>query len=106
MTTIKATVHNGGLRLDEPLNLPEGCEVNVFVSPVVPGLSTLRGMTEVEQGSTPEEVARWIQLVESNSPPTMTDEEWEADQQRRREYREWQRANADAREQRLQSYLE
>lgn len=106
MTTIKATVHNGGLQLDAPLDLPEGCEVNVFVSPIVPGSSTLRGMTEEEQGSTPEAIARWIQLVESSSPPTMTDEEWAADQQQRREYRAWQLANAEAREKRLQSYLE
>lgn len=100
---IKAFIHNGRLRLDEPVDLPEGAEVKVSVSPVA---SDNLGMTEEELGDSPEAIASWIAYYESLEPPTMTEQEWEAWQQRRREDRAWELSHAEARAQKLQRMFE
>ncbi len=102
MFTIKATIQNGRLCLDEPIDLPEGTEVVVEVCCADP---ELEDALHPLHGSTPEAIARWLALHDSREPPTMTDEEWEADQQRRREDKEWQLANAPEREKRIQRYM-
>lgn len=77
MTTLKATVRNGRIELDEPLDLPDGAEVEVtLLTPAIP--SALRGMTEEEQDSTPEAIERWIAALEAIPAPTMSDDEWAA----------------------------
>lgn len=102
MNTIKAIIHNGRLKLDEPVDLPDGSEVEVLlhVASELP-LPELFGMSEEEQGETPEEIERWIAEVEAIPAITMSDEEWAAWEQRRKEDREWQLANAVEREKRL-----
>ena len=107
MTIIRSVIHNGRLQLDEPVNLPDGSQVEVIVhvTSSLP-LPALVGMTEVEQEETPEEIERWIADVESIPPITMSDEEWAAWQQRRKEDREWQLADALEREKRLQRSFE
>lgn len=102
---IKAIIHNGRLTIDEPVDLPEGTEVEVMVYSH-PANFTLRGMTEEEQGDTPEAIERWIAMVESIPAISMSDRDWEAWQQRRKEDREWELADAVEREKRLQRNLE
>jgi hypothetical protein len=93
MTTLKATVRNGRIELDEPFDLPDGAEVEVILlTPADP--PTLRGMTEEEQGSTPEAIERWIAALEAIPAPVMNDDEWSAWMRRRREDREWELAHA------------
>jgi predicted DNA-binding antitoxin AbrB/MazE fold protein len=105
MTTIKTIIHNGRVQIDEPVDLPEGAEVEVTIN-MLPVDFTLRGMTEEEQGDTPEAIERWIALAESIPAITMSDRDWEAWHQRRKEDREWQLADVVEREKRLQRNLE
>ena len=106
MTVFKATIHNGNLPFDPILNLPEGAQVEVVVR-VVPLASKECGLTlEDIESDSPEAIARWISYYESLTPPVMSDEEWEAWQQRRREDREWEFAHAAGRERRMQSCIE
>lgn len=103
MFTFKATIQNGRLRLDEAVDLPEGTEVEVEVCCADPELEeSLHPL----HGNTPEAIARWLALHDSRESPAMTDEEWEANQKRRREDREWELANAAEREKRLQRYMD
>jgi hypothetical protein len=106
MTTFKATIHDGQLQFDHPLNLPEGAQVEVIVR-VMPLAPEERGLTlqDIESDS-PEAIERWIAYMDSIPAPTMTDEEWETWQQRRREDREWEFAHAAEREQRIDSYFQ
>lgn len=84
MTTIKAVVRNGRIDIDQPLDLPEGEEAKVTVRPIRP---TLRGMSAEEQGDSPEAIERWIARLAAIPAPVMTDVEWAAMQERRREDR-------------------
>jgi hypothetical protein len=105
MNIFKSTIRDGRLRIDAPLDLPDGSEVEVIVHPLSAD-DELRGMTEEEQGDTPEAVERWIRELESIPAPTMTEEERAAWHQRRREDREWEFAHEAERERRIQSYFE
>jgi hypothetical protein len=98
MTTLKATVRNGRIE-------PDGAEIEVILlTPASP--PTLRGMTEEEQGDTPEAIERWIATLEAIPAPTMSDDEWAAWVQRRREDREWELARTEEREARLRKPAE
>lgn len=105
MNILKSTIRNGRLLIDAPSDLPDGSEVEVIVHPVASG-ETLRGMTEEEQGDTPEAIERWIRELESIPVPTITAEQREAWQQRRREDREWEFAHDAERHRRIQGLFE
>ena len=83
MKSLKTKIRNGRLQIDEVSSLPEGSEVELIVMPM-PSDGELRGMTDEEQGETPEAIESWIRTVESLEPPTVSDEEW-ADLLRERE---------------------
>lgn len=105
MTIIKSTIHDGRLRLDEPVNLPEGTEVQVIVNPLSQAVPP-RPLTDEDQGDSPEAIARWIAYFESLTPPVMSDIEWAAWEQRRREDREWELAHEAERAEKLQRMFE
>jgi hypothetical protein len=90
MTTLTTVVRAGRIKLDEPSDLPDGSAVNAS-PPVV-------GMTEEEQGTTPEAIERWIEVLEAIPAPVMTDDEWSAWAVRRNEDRERELAGEAARE--------
>lgn len=76
MTTIKATIQNGRIEPHEPLNLPEGTEVEITVPE-----------TDDEPMSQAE-IDRILAAMDRMEPLQMTDAElaaWEADRQARRE---------------------
>jgi hypothetical protein len=100
MTTIRTTVHEGHIQLNERVDFPDGSEVEVTVRPA-PADAELRGMTEEEQGTSPEAVERWIAHLESLDPPTMTDDEWAAWMKQRADEKAWNLAREAEREARL-----
>lgn len=53
MSTIRGTIRDGKVVLDEPANWPEGTRVSVGPMPIAM-------MTEDEQGDDPESIARWL----------------------------------------------
>jgi hypothetical protein len=77
MTTLTTVVRAGRIKLDEPSDLPDGSTVEVILRPVHAGPPVV-GMTEEEQGTTPEAIERWIRTLEAIPAPVMTDAEWKA----------------------------
>jgi hypothetical protein len=104
MTTITTIVRAGRIQLDEPSDLPDGSPVEVTFRPATTIQSPF-GMTEQEQGTTPEAIERWIAILDAIPAPVMTDEEWSAWNARRKEDREWEFANEAAREAKLRGTL-
>jgi hypothetical protein len=105
MSTIMATVRDGVIVPREPLDWPNGAKVGVTL------LSDdnepeLRGMTEEEQGETPEAIAKWLAEWNAIPTPIMSDEEWSAWEQRRREDKEWELSGQAEREAKLVRGLE
>ncbi|MFT3880428.1 MAG: hypothetical protein QM703_12295 [Gemmatales bacterium] len=72
MSSVLGTIRNGKVKLDKASPWPEGRRVKVDDSFVetVPGF-----MTEEEQGTDPESIARWIAMVDAQDVITITDEE-------------------------------
>jgi len=104
MTTITTVVRAGRIKVDEPSDLPDGSPVEVTFRPTTPSQAPF-GMTEEEQGTTPEAIERWISTFEAIPAPVMTDEEWSAWNARRKEDRQWEFANEAAREAKLRGAL-
>ena len=72
----------------------------------VNGEAELTGMTDEEQGDSPEAIARWIATVEAIPPIEISDEQWAAWQKRRQEDREWEFAHEEERHQKIMKSLE
>ena len=105
MNSITATVQDGVIVPREPLIWPNGTEVEVSALPN--GDATeLRGMTEEEQGDSPEAIARWLAELDAIPTPIMSDAEWAAWEQRRREDKEWELSHQAEREAKLLRGLE
>ena len=68
MTTIKATVRNGRIEVDEPLDLSDGTELLI----PLPNGSQER---EQDRPMTPEEIARVLAAMAKIEPFDWTDEE-------------------------------
>lgn len=105
MTTLMTTVRAGRIKFDEPYDLPDGSQVEVTLRPTESGLAAF-GMTEEEQGTSAEEIQRWIAALEAVPAPVMTDEEWAAWNARRREGRELEFSQEKEREAKLFGALE
>jgi hypothetical protein len=77
MTTLTAIVRNGRLELPNPIDLPDGTEVQLWLlaggeRPSVP---------EDDRPMSPEEITRTLAAMENVEPLELTDEEraaWEA----------------------------
>jgi hypothetical protein len=79
MTTIKATVRNGRIEVDEPLDLPDGTVLQI----PVPDDSS-----RADDEMSPDEIQRILDAMDRMQPLQMTDAElaaWEADRQARKE---------------------
>ena len=79
MTTMKAIVRSGRLEVEEPIDLPDGTEVNI-------------SLPETDDLMSPEETERVLAAMDQMIPFVMSDEElaaWEAD---RLERKEWEKA--------------
>jgi hypothetical protein len=77
MNAIRATVRNGRIEPDAPLDLPEGSRVLV-----VPELDVRAGDDDDLQADTPEAIARWLAWYDTLKLLVFTDEErraWEED---------------------------
>jgi len=104
MTTITTVVRGDRIKVDEPSDLPDGSQVEVTLRPAI-SIQAPIGMTEDDQGTTPEAIEGWIATLEAIPAPVMTDEEWSAWNARQKEDREWEFANEAAREAKLRGPL-
>ena len=88
MSTIIGVVRDGLIVPREPVDWPDGTEVEVTLRSA-DSLPELQGMTEEEQGDSPEAIARWIAAMEAIPTPTMTEKEWAAMEEDDRRPRFW-----------------
>ena len=82
MTTITATVRNGRIEPDQPVDLPEGTALRISVP-------NGEALSEEEDAADPESIARDVAIMRDFEPLQMTEEEiaaWEADRQARKEW--------------------
>ena len=84
MTRIAATVRDGLIVPREPLDWPNGTEVEV--SPVA------GGMADDDRPETPEEIEAWLAAWNAIPTPVMSEEEWTAWERRRLDDRGWFKA--------------
>ncbi len=97
MTTRTAIVRNGQLELSQPLDLPDGTEVEIRL-PEPAGIAVFR---EDEGEVTPEEIARTLAIMEKIEPFEMSDEERAALEADRQARKEWEKAHFDERAEKL-----
>ncbi|HYV38711.1 MAG TPA: hypothetical protein VE988_23705 [Gemmataceae bacterium] len=86
MITILATIQNGQIVPRQPVDWPEGTEVEVSL--IKPKGEKL-GMTEDEWPTTPEGIAALLKRMDEAEPLEFTPEEekaWEDDRKARREF--------------------
>jgi hypothetical protein len=88
MNTIKATVRNGRIEVDEPLDLPDGTELLI---PLPNGAEE----REEDEPMTPEEIARVLAAMEKIEPFDWTDEERAAADAWEKKNNDWTIANMD-----------
>jgi hypothetical protein len=102
MRAIHATWINGKIVPDEPVDWPEGCRLTVDAAP---GLS-FAGMSDDEQDSSPEAIAKWIAEFDAIPPVQMTSEEYSRWQSIRNEQGNFELANFDENAAKLQRMWE
>ena len=104
MIAIRAKIRDGYLVSVEPVNLPEGAELNVTADAL--GISDQEQMTELNWPRTPEGIAALLARMDSRESLSTSDEEicqWE---RIRREDKQRELALANARDERLQKIWE
>lgn len=95
MIRIAATVRGGVIVPSEPLDWPDGTEVEVCEKQL-----------DNETPDSPEEIARWIAEFNAIPTPVMTDEEWAAWERERQDHKAWELAHAEEREKKIRAGLE
>jgi hypothetical protein len=64
MTTIKATIRNGRIEVDEPIDLPDGTELTI----PLPVLPAPLGKRDEDWSDTPEAIEAWIRWYDALEP--------------------------------------
>lgn len=94
MTRIAATVRDGVIVPREPIDWPEGTEVEVSA------------VSDDDRPESPEEIEAWIAEWNAIPTPTMTEEEWAAFEADRKAQRDYDMAMAPIREAKINKYFE
>ena len=103
MIAIKATVKNGYLITVDPVNLPEGAELEVTANPAT---APDEQMTEDNWPTTPEGIARLLARMESREPLHLSEEELARWAHIRREDKDWELSHFDERAEQLRKVWE
>ena len=85
MATLKATVRNGRLETDQPIDLPDGTELRI---PIPDSTGDDDGWD-----NTPEAIAAWLTWYDSLQPLIFTEEERAALDADRRARKDWEKAH-------------
>jgi hypothetical protein len=80
VTTIKATVRNGRIEVETPLDLPDGTELLIPISHPSESL----GLRDEDWSDTPEAIEEWIRWYDSLEPLEFNPEERSAWEKARR----------------------
>jgi hypothetical protein len=100
MSAIKATVRNGRIEPDSPLDLPEGAKLLVFPEP------DANANGDDDEADTPETIAKWLAWYDTLEPLILTDEERRAWDERRAAQKEWEQEHFEERAEKLRRMWE
>jgi hypothetical protein len=102
MRTITATVRNGRVETDDPIELPEGTRLLV----VPADAPEAHADEEHDWDDTPDGVAAWVAQLHALEPFILTDDDRHRIAEARAEQRAWELANFDARADKLRKLWE
>lgn len=102
MGTIRGTIRDGKVVLDEPANWPDGTTVDVAPTEEAQHV----GLSEDDQGDDPESIACWIAWAQSIQPLILTPEDEERIRQARADQRAWELANWEARGKKIENLFQ
>jgi hypothetical protein len=100
MNAIRATVRNGRIETDAPIDLPEGSRLLV-----VPEADVRAGEDDI-QADTPAAVAKWLAWYDTLEPLIFTEEERRAWDEDRAAQKAWERERFDERAEKLRRMWE
>ena len=100
MNAIRATVRNGRIETDAPIDLPEGSRLLVVPEPDV------RVDEDDLQADTPEAVAKWLAWYDTLEPLSFTDDERRAWDEDRTAQRAWELEHFEERAEKLRRMWE
>jgi hypothetical protein len=99
MTTIKATIRNGRIEVDEPIDLPDGTELTIPIP--VPAES----LGAQDSDDTPEAAEAWIRWYDSLEPLEFTPAERAARDAARSEQKQLELALWEKRSQQIEEHF-
>ena len=99
MSAIKATVRNGRIEPDSPLDLPEGAKLLVIPEPDA-------NADGDDEPDTPEAIANWLAWYETLEPLIFTDEERRAWDECRAAQKQWELEHFNERAEKLRRMWE
>jgi hypothetical protein len=100
MSAIKATVQDGQIIADDPIDLPEGTRL------IVVPMNCSDRKEEDEWDNSPEGIASWLEWYRSLEPLVLTEADIQAIGTARKEQKEWELAHADDRAEKLRRLWE
>jgi hypothetical protein len=103
MSAIRGTIQDGKVILDTPANWPNGKRVFVVDPEGDDGLVML---SEEEQGTDPESIARWLAWYDALEPLVMTPEDEEQIRKAREEQKAFELAKWEERSKKLEKLFE
>ena len=99
MNAIRATVRNGRIEPEVPIDFPDGTELLVYPSVADPD-------PDDDWDDTPEGIVAWLQEYDALQPLIFTDEERAALEKARAEQKAWELAHFEERAERLRKMWE
>ena len=109
MSAIKATVRNGRVETERPLDLPDGTEVLLYPSTDKTPVDDDNDDDDNDDGfwdDTPEGIAAWLRAYDALEPLILTDEERAAIDKARAEQRAWELEHFEERAEKLRKMWE
>jgi hypothetical protein len=85
---IKGVIRNGRVEVNEPIDLPDGTEVEVISRESAPD-------DDAAWDNSPEGIAAWLQWYDSLQPLILTDEERAAQEAAQQARKEWEKTHFD-----------
>jgi hypothetical protein len=100
MSAIKATVHNGQIVADNPIDLPEGTRL------IVVPMNSSDQQQQDEWDNSPQGIASWLEWYRSLEPLVLTQADIQTIATARKEQKEWELAHANDRAEKLRRLWE
>ena len=106
MSVIKATLRNGRIEPDSPLDLPEGAKLLVVPASEIDAAGTNIDDDGDDAEDTPEAIAQWLAWYDTLEPLIFTDDERRAWDEARAAQKAWELEHFEERAEKLRRMWE